>query len=255
LAEGSNYFCYKKKHYAMLFEICAASMPSAQAAFAGGAARVELCSALESGGITPSPALIRICCRDLSIPVNVLIRPREGHFRYTAAEVDLMCEDIRFCREAGANGVVIGALDDRLRPDRPALEAMCAAAGDMDRCFHRAIDFVPDPFAALDLLIELGFRHVLSSGQAANAWEGRHRLHDMIAYAAGRIGVMPGAGIHAGNIREIVQATGATEFHFSGKRREEGPEMPGSIPGLDPAYMVSDAAIIRGVIAAGQGLV
>jgi copper homeostasis protein len=95
----------------MTFEICAVNIQSALAAQAAGAHRIELCSALDAGGLTPSPGLIRAAVRALRIPVNVLIRPREGDFCYNDAELEIMLDDVRFCREAGANGVVVGALD------------------------------------------------------------------------------------------------------------------------------------------------
>lgn len=222
----------------MQFEICAVNIQSALAAEKAGAHRIELCSALDVGGLTPSPGLIRAAIRTLSIKVNVLIRPREGNFCYSDAEFGIMLEDIRFCREAGANGVVVGALTADGRLDTARLVAMKDAAGSMEIASHRAFDFTSDPAAALEALIDLGYRRVLSSGQAPSAWEGRFLLKKMVEQAAGRISIMPGAGIDAGNIRDIARTTGAQEFHFTGKKKVV--QGNADIPGLENWYWESD---------------
>lgn len=228
------------------FEICAVNIQSARAAQSAGGHRIELCSALDTGGVTPSPGLIRHAVNQLAIPVNVLIRPREGNFCFSDAEMEVMLDDIRFCREAGANGVVVGALDTSGQLDLHALGAFKSAAGDMELVCHRAFDFTPDPFAALEQLIELGFDRVLSSGQADSAYKGRVTLRKLVNAAAGRISIMPGSGIDASNIAEIVRETGASEFHFTGKKRVCPPGNP--IAGLDAAYWVSDPDLIKDTI-------
>jgi copper homeostasis protein len=247
MPESKNYFCYKIKLAPMLFEICAANVQSAHAAEAAGAHRIELCSALDTGGLTPSSALIRHTVKVLHIPVHVLIRPREGHFCYSDEELEIMCEDIRFCREAGARGVVFAALTPDGKPDLPALEALRKAAENLECTFHRAIDVAADPFAVMDAAIGLGFHRILSSGQAPSALEGRFLLQKMTNYAAGRIVVMPGAGISPTNIAEIAHVTGAKEFHFSGRIWVE--EIAGRVlPGLEAGYYVSQADTIRQVM-------
>ncbi len=230
----------------MTFEICAVNIQSVLAAERAGAHRIELCSALDVGGLTPSPGLIRAALRLLTIPVNVLIRPREGNFCYTEYERDIMLDDIRFCREAGANGVVVGALTADNQLDLPLMKAMKETAGTMEIVCHRAFDFTADPSAALEQLIALGYRRVLSSGQAPSAKEGRFVLKKMVAQAAGRIIVMPGAGISADNIREIATTTGAQEFHFTGKKKVvQGRE---DIPGLEEWYWQSDVDVIKEIM-------
>jgi len=233
------------------FEICAVNIQSARAAQAAGGHRIELCSALDTGGVTPSPGLIRHAVNQLGIPVNVLIRPREGDFCFSDAEMAVMLDDIRFCRQAGANGVVVGALDSGGQLDLDALRAFRSAAGEMELVCHRAFDFTPDPFAALEQLIELGFSRILSSGQADNAFLGRFTLGKLVRAAAGRISIMPGSGIEASNIAEIVRETGASEFHFTGKRKVSPPGQP--IAGLDAAYWVSDPEVIKNTINAATG--
>jgi copper homeostasis protein len=236
-----------------MLEICAANLQSAIAAQRAGAHRIELCAALDVGGLTPSAGLIRTVCRQLTIPANVLIRPREGHFCYSDAELAIMLDDIRFCRDAGANGVVIGALRPDFQLDMEKMAAMVEAAAGLDITCHRAFDFVPDPLEALDDLIALGISRVLSSGQAASAFEGRFLLKKMVEHAAGRVAVMPGAGIHAGNIAELAQTTGAREFHLSGRKKVEPVFSGKKIPGLETEYWESDENAIREVLGALRG--
>ena len=226
----------------MTFEICAVNIQSALAAERAGAHRIELCSALDAGGITPSQGLIRAAVHQLSIPVNVLIRPREGHFCYSDNELDIMLDDIRFCHEAGVNGVVVGALTTDGQLDLPKMQAMAVMAADMEIVCHRAFDFTTDPAAAREQLIALGYRRVLSSGQSPSAFEGRFLLKKMVEQAAGRIGIMPGAGISADNIRSIAETTGAQEFHFTAKKKVTG---AADIPGLESWFWESDEKLIR----------
>ncbi len=231
------------------FEICATNLPSVLAAERAGAHRIELCSALDVGGLTPSIGLIRAAVQAVQIPVYVLIRPREGDFCYTEAELALMCSDIRACQEAGARGVVIGAsqADGRLHLDHVA--AMREAAGQLDVTCHRVFDYTPDPLAALDQLAKLGIQRVLSSGQAESAFSGRFLLQKMVRYAAGRVVVMPGAGINAANIADVAEVSGAREFHFTAKKMFISQSVS-ALPGLDSGYWQSDESLIRATIKA-----
>ena len=230
------------------FEICAVNIQSALAAQAAGAHRIELCSALDVGGLTPSPGLISKAVDLLDIPVNVLIRPREGNFTFSGHEFEVMLDDIRFCREAGANGVVVGALTPDFKLDGPRMQEMKAAAGNMEIVCHRAFDFTSDPQQALESLIGWGYVRVLSSGQASNAMEGRFLLQKLVQQAAGRISVMPGAGISAGNIRDVASITLASEFHFTGKKKVSAEQE--HIPGLDSWHWESDVDMIREIMGA-----
>lgn len=230
-----------------IFEVCAANIQSVLAAERAGAQRIELCSALDTGGLTPSIGLIQAAARVVRIPVYVLIRPREGDFCYAASEMALMLADIRACRDAGAQGVVIGALqaDGQLQINQ--LSELREAAGDLGVTCHRAFDFTPDPFAALDQLASLGIQRVLTSGQAETAYAGRFLLQKLVAHAAGRLVVMPGAGITATNIRKIAEVSGAREFHFTGKKKV-GPTLATGLPGLENGYWQSAEAIIKEII-------
>ena len=198
-------------------EICAASLPSALAAQAGGAHRIELCQNLEQGGITPSYGLIRQVLARVSLPVFVLIRPRPGGFVYSADELAIMRDDIVACHELGCAGVVLGALDAAGRVDRAACRALIDAAGGLGITFHRAFDACLDQAQALEDVIALGCQRLLTSGGQVSAEAGQSQLAALVRQAAGRIQIMPGAGITAGNVRALAAGTGAREFHTSAK--------------------------------------
>lgn len=231
-----------------MIEVCATNLQSALAAQRAGAQRIELCCAIDGGGLTPSPGLLRAARRHLSIGIQVLIRPREGNFCYDDHELAIMLDDIRFCREVGVEGVVIGALDADGHLHVAQMEAMLEAAAGMDVTCHRAFDYAADPGEALETLVHLGVRRVLSSGQAATAYEGRFLLKKMVEQAAGRIIVMPGSGISAQNIREIADVTGAQEFHLTGRVKVVQPNPGGDIPGLEWWYWESAEDKIREVM-------
>ena len=199
-------------------EVCCGSLYEVREAEAGGAVRVELCGAIACGGVTPSYGLLsQVAEADLDIDVNALIRPREGSFLYTADEVDAMCRDIALCRELGFHGVVIGALTADGDVDIEACRKMMAAAGDMSVTFHRAFDVCRNPQKALEDIISLGCHRLLSSGQEISAELGAELLAELVKQAAGRIVVMPGAGIRPSNIALIEQKTGAAEFHSTAR--------------------------------------
>ena len=195
-------------------EVCCSSLSEVREAVAGGARRVELCAAITCGGVTPSHATIK-CITEaaLDIDINVLIRPREGGFHYSDEEVDVMCHDIEFCRRMGVHGVVIGALTRNGEIDIEACRRMVEAASDLSITFHRAFDVCVEPLQALEQIIALGCDRLLTSGQKPSAEQGAERIAELISHAAGRIIIMPGAGITPKNIALIEQKTAATEFH------------------------------------------
>lgn len=175
--------------------------------------RIELCSALSIGGLTPSAGLIEQA-KDSDAAVHAMIRPRAGDFDFSPAEVDQMCRDIDCVRKAGLSGVVVGATKGA-QLDVPALHAMRAAAGDLSLTLHRVIDILPDPIAAIQTVIDLGFARILSSGGAHRAVEGVPRLRDMVKVAEGNIDIMAGSGVRAANVAQIARATGIRSFHAS----------------------------------------
>lgn len=235
-----------------ILEIAANSVASALAAEAGGAARVELCSALEVGGVTPSHATIAIARERLSIPVHVLIRPRAGDFVFDDLECEVMRRDIETCKASGCAGVVIGVLTADGEVDSPRCRALMDAARDLSVTFHRAFDFARDPLAALDAIIELGCRRLLTSGQADDALAGAPLIRTLVERADGRITVMPGGGITARNIAAIAAATGAHEFHASAKVRV-GSRMRGAnshLREMDDSDWQTDAGEVRARVVA-----
>ncbi|MGN0214552.1 MAG: copper homeostasis protein CutC [Muribaculaceae bacterium] len=202
----------KPKHYVL--EVCAGDIDSAVNACAGGAERIELCSALSEGGITPSCGLVAESLM-LGMRVHVLIRPRGGDFLYNDDEVKTMVCDIKALRQLGADGVVIGALTAEGDIDLEACRRMIDAAQGMSVTFHRAFDRCRCAEEALEQIIALGCNRLLTSGQAATAFEGTEMIKRLVNQAAGRLVVMPGCGVNAHNAAEILRQTGATEIHAS----------------------------------------
>lgn len=224
-------------------EICAGSVQSAVAAQVGGAQRLELCQNLEQGGITPSFGLVQRVLGLVSIPVFVLIRPRPGNFCYSPDELAIMAADIAQCRALGCAGVVLGVLDGQGRVDIPRCQALVEAAGPLPVTFHRAFDACPDQARALEDVVTLGCQRILTSGGQATAEAGQAQLAALVAQAAGRISIMPGAGIRPHNIRALAASSGATEFHASASRPL--PLVAGPLPTeFDTPLLETDAATV-----------
>ncbi len=199
-------------------EICANSARSALEAQRGGAYRVELCAGIPEGGTTPSYGEIRQAREGLKeTRLHVIIRPRGGDFLYSPMEQEIMLHDIAVARELGADGVVIGCLTAEGDVDVALTQRLVEAAGEMSVTFHRAFDMCRDPKKALEEIIALGIDRILTSGQEESAEAGIPLLRELVEQAAGRLIIMPGCGVNAGNIRRIAEETGATEFHFSGR--------------------------------------
>lgn len=200
----------------MTLEVCVDSVGGLAAALAGGADRIELCSALEIGGLTPSAGLLRAASASPA-PVVAMIRPRGGDFCFDDAEVDLMRHEIDAVAAAGLPGVVLGASLADGRLDQRTLERLVRhAAGHGLRCtLHRAIDLCPDLAQATKLAIDLGFERILTSGGARAAPQGLLGLQRCFDAAAGRIAVMPGAGINAGNVHLLRERLPLTDVHAS----------------------------------------
>lgn len=203
---------------ARLLEVCTGSVESVIAARDGGAARFELCSALEVGGITPSVGLMRLTREVKDIAMHVLIRPRGGDFLYNEAEIQCMEQDIIAARDCDADGVVIGALTADGNIDTTTCSRLVKAAQGMNITFHRAFDMCCDPFRALEEIIELGCNRILTSGLAATAEAGIPLIKRLVTTAYGRIMIMPGCGVNATNAARILQETGVTEIHASARK-------------------------------------
>lgn len=202
---------------AAMLEICIDGVASAKAAAMGGADRVELCANLPEGGTTPSAGTIRAVRSAFSSGLMIIIRPRGYDFLYSEDEMGVMLEDIRVARNLGADGVVIGCLRADGTVDRGRCARLLDAAGTMDITFHRAFDMTRDLSEAMEDLIALGIRRVLSSGGKADVPNGMETLTNLVVQAAGRISIMPGGGVTEDNIAEILRTTGAREIHLSAR--------------------------------------
>lgn len=201
----------------MDIEVCVDSVESAIAAERGGAKRVELCSDLLEGGITPGAGLIASVRRRISIGLYVMIRPRGGDFCYTDLEFEVMREEIAHARNLGADGIALGLLDEQGRVDVERTRELVERAHPLHVTFHRAIDMSPDLLEALEGVIATGACRILTSGGAPNVTHGTTELTGLVRAANGRIAIMPGGGITPATISAVAQATGATEFHSSAR--------------------------------------
>lgn len=201
----------------IVLEVACANPASVQAAIQGGADRIELCAALGIGGLTPSEGFIRETLRLSSIPVFVMIRPREGDFLYTDEEFEVMLRDVDRCRALGVPGIVTGMLTPDGVVDRSRADLLIERAGTMQVTFHRAFDMSADASAALNEIIAAGFSRLLTSGMCAAAPEGADVIRKTVEQADRRIAVMAGAGVRPDNVADLVRSTGVREVHLSGK--------------------------------------
>jgi copper homeostasis protein len=236
----------------VILEIAANSVASALAAQEGGAGRIELCTALELGGLTPSHAQIALTRERVTLPLYVLIRPRAGDFLYSDLECETMLRDIEACAAAGGDGVVLGVLDADGSVDMPRCRSLIAAACGMGVTFHRAFDLTRDPLASLEDLIELGCDRVLTSGAQPSALQGAAMIRQLVELSAGRIVVMPGAGVSAGNVSKLRKLTGAHEFHASAKRPHASGMrwQPAVLKDMQDGEWRSEAERVRDIVAA-----
>jgi copper homeostasis protein len=209
----------------ILLEVAVASLDDARTAIAAGADRLELNSALELGGLTPSAALIQSVCA-LGVPTIIMARPRPGGFVYSPEEIDTLLRDAAFAVRHGAAGVAFGCLRPDRTIDRDRTAEVLQWIGPAQSVFHRAFDLTPDPFAALDTLIDLGVTRVLTSGQAASAPLGATLIRRLIGHAAGRIEILPGAGIRPENVATLLAQTAAAQIHGSFSVERNDPAHP-----------------------------
>ena len=198
-----------------LIEIAVTDYASASSAVQGGANRIELCTALAEGGLTPSYALIEICKNDFNIPIFPIIRPRAGDFLYTDKEFEIIQKDVLICKHLGCEGIVTGFLLKNGNIDKKRISLMTELAFPMQVTFHRAFDKCVNPFQALEDIIAAGCHRILTSGQKIKAMEGTELIKQLTESAKGRIIIMPGSGVRKENIKELAEKTCAREFHSS----------------------------------------
>lgn len=239
----------------ILLEVCVDSTISVNNALAAGADRLELCSELSVGGLTPSAGFISQIRAITDLPLHVLIRPRSGGFNYSQGELEIMLYDIKLAEQLGADGVVIGALTSAGTLDLPATQKLIEAAGPLSITFHRAFDLTPDPLAAFNQLRHLGIDRLLTSGQAATAAQGAGLIRRLQDESQGQIIVMPGAGVSADNVGQIILETGVTEIHASGKVEVEscgvktGPVKMGVDPVSEAKRFIASTERLKDIMA------
>jgi copper homeostasis protein len=196
-----------------LLEISVESLEAAVAAERGGADRIELCGNLSIGGITPATGLLRAVRAQLRIPIFPIVRPRAGDFLYSTGEFAEMKRSIASTKESGADGVVLGILTSGRRVDVARTRELVEMAKPLPVTYHRAFDEAANLHQSLEDVIETGARRILTSGGTKSALEGAAVLAKLVETAGERIIIVPGAGINAANIREVVPRTKAREFH------------------------------------------
>ncbi|XP_048406785.1 copper homeostasis protein cutC homolog isoform X1 [Stegostoma tigrinum] len=201
----------------ILMEVCADSVESAISAERGGACRIELCSSLVEGGITPSIGLLQLVKQHVRIPVFAMIRPRGGDFLYSDSEIEVMKADIKMVKANGADGTVFGVLTEDGSVNTEVCMDLIAESRPLSVTFHRAFDMVRDPTTSLECLISLGFERVLTSGCDSTALEGLPTIKRLVEQAKQRIIVVPGGGITERNVQRILEGSGVQEFHCSAR--------------------------------------
>ncbi len=233
-----------------LLEICANGFASALAAQQAGADRIELCENLAEGGTTPSYGLLQHVRQKVRLPIHVLIRPRPGDFVYSDDEFAIMQTDIRLCKKLGYDGIVAGIMTDGY-VDMDRMATIVQLAAPLPVTFHRAFDRCYDPFSALEAIIDIGCKRLLTSGQQPTAEAGKELIRELVQRAGDRLTIIPGAGIREHNIVDLATYTEAREFHTSAKQALPAPteyHQP-ALPGMDSVREESNTVLIRRILA------
>jgi copper homeostasis protein len=202
-----------RNHPKVVIEVCVDSVASALAAERGGADRVELCSGLIEGGITPSAGLIETTRLAVSVPLHVMIRPRGGDFCYDAKEFEIMRRDLALAKRLGANGVVFGILDVEGSVDVARTRQLVDLARPLAVTFHRAFDMAAELPRALDDVCAAGADRLLTSGGEPTSVQGQEIIRQLVNQASGRIIIVAGGGVKPENAHSLVERTGVSEIH------------------------------------------
>lgn len=235
----------------ILLELCIGSVEDAVIAQQVGADRVELCSALMLGGLTPSAGMIREAKRLVTLPVMAMIRPRGGGFHYSPFDFDVMKSDAEMALQLGADGIVFGMLHEDGRIDEERVSELVTLAGDRQTVFHRAFDVTPDPRRAMEQLIDLGVTRILTSGQEDSVYNGSNLIRQLIEQAEDRIEVLPGGGIDQFNLQDVLDRTGCSQVHIAVPMQRYDRSVlarphvsfGGSLKPPEDSYPVADAAL------------
>ncbi len=198
-----------------LLEVCVGSVADIRAARAGGADRVELCAALELGGLTPTLGLVETALSTAAdMPLIAMLRPRAGGFCYDRDEFAAMLRDAELLLDRGVAGLAFGVLTRDGRIDAPRCRELVALVGAAQTVFHRAFDFAPDQDAALEELLAVGVTRVLTSGGQATAMAGSDQIRRLVDRAADCLEILPGGGIRADHAAALLAATGCRQLHI-----------------------------------------
>lgn len=225
-------------------EIAVTDYTTAKSAVEGGADRIELCTALTEGGITPSFGLIQQCRNDFDIAIFPILRPRSGDFLYTEEEFDIIKRDALLCKQIGCDGVVVGFLNSDGTINQKPTADIVEAVYPLEVTFHRAFDRCNDPLTALEAIIDAGCQRILTSGQQPTAMEGVDLIKELVNAANDRIIIMPGSGVRKENIKTLAETTGAVEFHTSLRNTKNS-----SMEYIHPAFNHSAESYINPYIA------
>jgi len=245
----------------MTLEICVDSLDSILACAEAGADRIELCSSLTEGGLTPSAGTLVQARALFPGEIAMMIRPRGGDFVYRPEEIAAMCADIELARDLGADAVVFGCLAPDGALDLVGIETLLDACDGFPAVFHRAFDVCAELPDALETLMEFGFERVLTSGGAASAMEALDLIAILVEQAGDRLDILPGGGIKATDVAEVIRRTGANQVHLSARSVQESlmtfrrPEVPMgalTVPG-EYERRVADVALITAARAAMGG--
>lgn len=235
-----------------LLEVCVDNFQSAVSAIAGGAARIELCSALSEGGLTPSPGLlIQIQhANNAKIPIYCMLRCRPSNFIYSREEIEIMVEDAKILKQHGADGFVFGALLDNGDVDMKKCREIIKACFPLPVTFHRAFDFCRRPTIEVEVVIDLGFTRLLTSGQQKNAQLGVKLIQQLIEQVGNRIIIVPGGGINRDNLKFIMENTNALEYHGSFRKAldVENEEKDILLGDNDGPLLVADEPLVAEII-------
>ena len=199
----------------ILLEIIASTVEDCVAAETGGADRIELCSAIVTGGLTPSLGTLIEAKKRVRIPIMAMVRPRAGGFCYSEEDFAAMQHDVRLLLEHGADGIVVGFLHADGSIDMDRCRRIVEIADGKQTVFHRAFDVVRDPVGELERLIDLGFTRVLTAGQQKTALDGRERIRQLREHAKGRVEILPGGSVRPHNVRQLIEATGCDQVHLT----------------------------------------
>lgn len=210
-------------NYKALFEVCAFNIQSAIIAEKAGAGRVELCDNPIEGGTTPSYGSLLQTRNKINIPLYPLIRPRAGNYFYDDEEFEIIIADIKICKEIGCDGISIGVQKLNGLIDTERFKKIVDLAYPMGVTCNRVFDACPNPFEALETIIDSGCERILTSGQMTAAADAPNLLQKLVVQAGNRIIIMPGAGINSNNIAALKLNTGAKEFHGSAKKTMVNP--------------------------------